>query len=60
MEPINGTGIIVFVEHGTNMLVKDCTLFKDEEGKAYFIFDSYPADKSIVRCPTLPNYRMTI
>jgi len=32
------------------MTVKDCTLFKDDDGKAYFIFDSYPTDRSRTRC----------
>ncbi len=35
---------------GSDMTVKDCTLFKDEDGKAYFIFDSYPMDRSTPRC----------
>jgi len=35
---------------GPNMTVKDCTLFKDDDGTAYFIFDSYPTDRSKERC----------
>lgn len=35
---------------GPKMTVKDCTLFKDEDGKGYFIFDSYPAGRSTTRC----------
>ncbi len=35
---------------GPKMTVKDCTLFKDEDGQAYFIFDSYPTDRSTTRC----------
>ncbi len=35
---------------GPEMTVKDCSLFKDEDGTAYFIFDSYPIDRSIPRC----------
>jgi beta-galactosidase len=35
---------------GANMTVKDCTLFKDDDGAAYFIFDSYPMDRSKSRC----------
>jgi hypothetical protein len=35
---------------GPKMTVKDCTLFKDEGGKGYFIFDSYPVDFSVERC----------
>ena len=35
---------------GPKMTVKDCTLFKDEDGKGYFIFDSYPTDRSTTRC----------
>ena len=33
-----------------DMTVKDCTLFKDKDATAYFIFDSYPADRSKERC----------
>ncbi len=35
---------------GSGMTVKDCTLFKDDDGAAYFIFDSYPTNRSKVRC----------
>jgi len=34
---------------GPDMVVKDCTLFQDEDGKAYFIFDTYPKDRSVRR-----------
>ncbi len=34
---------------GPNMTVKDCTLFQDEDAKAYFIFDTYPKDRSLRR-----------
>ena len=30
---------------GPNMTVKDCTLFKDDDGQAYFIFASYSVDR---------------
>ena len=35
---------------GPSMTVKDCTLFKEKDGKAYFIFDSYPTNRSTARC----------
>jgi len=35
---------------GPKMTVKDCTLFEDEDGQGYFIFDSYPTDRSTTRC----------
>lgn len=34
---------------GPDMVVRDSTLFHDEDSKAYFIFDTYPIDRSVRR-----------